>query len=284
MATTTTTTALKFLPERWTPGLLQETTEEEVVGKTFSRPPGGVKKIGQKLHIPKMLAISAQSGAGPYSTSLTYSSNTEEEVTVSPEQSYAAVEIQRSVYLRMDINPDGPYRQMLKYALAEYRDVTCAGLADNLATNVKGSAIASMDKGLLLDAQQALAISAKRRLKPGETLWYIKVHPLQLKNCMGVFDMTADYVRGDAVRPLVSGWMSPVLGANIDESGNVLNTGGIIHNLAYIPEAFVIGFNEESTVLEPQPVELVVRIIATEEFGASEQFDEYAVDMQTGQS
>ena len=284
MATTTTTTALKFLPERWTPGLLQETTEEEVVGKNFSRPPGGVKKIGQKLHIPKMLAISAQSGAGPYSTSLTYSSNTEEEVTVSPEQSYAAVEIQRSVYLRMDLNPDGPYRQMLKYALAEYRDVTCAGLADNLATNVKGSAIASMDKGLLLDAQQALAISAKRRFKPGETLWYIKVHPLQLKNCMGVFDMTADYVRGDAVRPLVSGWMSPVLGANIDESGNVLNTGGIIHNLAYIPEAFVIGFNEESTVLEPQPVELVVRIIATEEFGASEQFDEYAVDMQTGQS
>lgn len=284
MPTTTTTTALKFLPERWTPGLLQETTEEEVVGKNFSRPPGGVKKIGQKLHIPKMLAISAQSGAGPYSTSLTYSSNTEEEVTVSPEQSYAAVEIQRSVYLRMDINPDGPYRQMLKYALAEYRDVTCAGLADNLATNVKGSAIASMDKGLLLDAQQALAISAKRRFKPGETLWYIKVHPLQLKNCMGVFDMTADYVRGDAVRPLVSGWMSPVLGANIDESGNVLNTGGIIHNLAYIPEAFVIGFNEESTVLEPQPVELVVRIIATEEFGASEQFDEYAVDMQTGQS
>ena len=281
---TTTTTALKFLPERWTPGLLQETTEEEVVGKNFSRPPGGVKKIGQKLHIPKMLAISAQSGAGPYSTSLTYSSNTEEEVTVSPEQSYAAVEIQRSVYLRMDLNPDGPYRQMLKYALAEYRDVTCAGLADNLATNVKGSAIASMDKGLLLDAQQALAISAKRRFKPGETLWYIKVHPLQLKNCMGVFDMTADYVRGDAVRPLVSGWMSPVLGANIDESGNVLNTGGIIHNLAYIPEAFVIGFNEESTVLEPQPVELVVRIIATEEFGASEQFDEYAVDMQTGQS
>ena len=281
---TTTTTALKFLPERWTPGLLQETTEEEVVGKNFSRPPGGVKKIGQKLHIPKMLAISAQSGAGPYSTSLTYSSNTEEEVTVSPEQSYAAVEIQRSVYLRMDINPDGPYRQMLKYALAEYRDVTCAGLADNLATNVKGSAIASMDKGLLLDAQQALAISAKRRFKPGETLWYIKVHPLQLKNCMGVFDLTADYVRGDAVRPLVSGWMSPVLGANIDESGNVLNTGGIIHNLAYIPEAFVIGFNEESTVLEPQPVELVVRIIATEEFGASEQFDEYAVDMQTGQS
>lgn len=281
---TTTTTALKFLPERWTPGLLQETTEEEVVGKNFSRPPGGVKKIGQKLHIPKMLAISAQSGAGPYSTSLTYSSNTEEEVTVSPEQSYAAVEIQRSVYLRMDLNPDGPYRQMLKYALAEYRDVTCAGLADNLATNVKGSAIASMDKGLLLDAQQALAISAKRRFKPGETLWYIKVHPLQLKNCMGVFDMTADHVRGDAVRPLVSGWMSPVLGANIDESGNVLNTGGIIHNLAYIPEAFVIGFNEESTVLEPQPVELVVRIIATEEFGASEQFDEYAVDMQTGQS
>lgn len=284
MATTTTTTALKLLPERWSPGLLQETTEEEVVGKNFSRPPGGVRKIGQKLHIPKMLAITAQSGAGPYSTSLTYSSNTEEEVTVSPEQSYAAVEIQRSVYNRMDINPDGPYRTMLKYALAEYRDTVAAALASGLATNVKGSALASIDKGLLLDAQQALAVSAKRMFRPGETPWYIKVHPLQLKNCMSVFDMTADYVRGDSARPLVSGWMSPVLGANIDESGNVLNSGGIIHNLAYLSEAFVTGFNEESTVLDPQPVELVMRIIATEEFGSSEQFDEYAVDIQTGQS
>lgn len=280
--TTTTTTALKLLPELWSPGLLQETTEEEVVGKNFMRAPG--RKIGQKLHIPKMLAIAAQAGAGPYSTGLTYSANTEEEITVSPEQSYAAVEIQRSVYLRMDTSPDGPYRQMLKYALAEYRDVTCAGLADNLATNVKGSALASIDKGLLLDAQQALAISAKRKFKPGETTWFIKVHPLQLKNCMGVFDLTADHVRGDSKSPLISGWMSPVLGANIDESGNVLNTGGIIHNLCYIPEAFVIGFNEESTVLDPQAVELVMRIIATEEFGVSEQFDEYAVDMQTGQN
>lgn len=282
MATTTTTTALKFLPELWTPGLLMETTEEEVVGKNFSRPEGA-RKIGQKLHIPKMLAIAA-TGGGAYGTGLTYTANTEEEVTVSPVTSYAAVEIARAVYNRMNTSPDSPYREMLRNGLAEYRDVYCGALATGLATNIKGSALASIDKGLLLDAQQALVISAKRRFKPGVTPWYIKMHPLQLKNTMSIFDLTADYVRGDSERPLVSGWMSKALGANIDESGNVLNTAGVIHNLAYLSEAFVMAFNEESTVLPAQDIELVSRLIATEEFGASEAFDKFAVDIQTGQN
>lgn len=280
MATVSTTTALKFLPELWTPGLLMETTEEEVVGKNFSRPPGA-RKIGQQLHIPKMLAISA---AAYTSGSPTYTANTEEEVLVNPQISVAAVEIARAVYNRMPSSPDSPYREMLRAGLAEFRDVACASLATGLSVNIKGSALASIDKGLLLDAQQALTISAERRYKPGVTPWYIKIHPLQLKNCMSIFDLTADYVRGDSERPLVSGWMSKVLGANIDESGNVLNSGGIIHNLAYLSEAFVMAFNEESTVLPAQDIELVTRLIATEEFGVAEAFDKFAVDIQTGQN
>ena len=98
---------------------------------------------------------------------------------------------------------------------------------------------------------------------------------------MGIFDLTADYVTGSNGKPLVSGWLSKVLGAVINESGNVYQSGGVTHNLAYLSDAFVIGHNEETTILEPQNFELVVRIIGTEEFGMSEQFDEYAVDIQT---
>ena len=69
--------------------------------------------------------------------------------------------------------------------------------------------------------------------------------------------------------------------AMIEQSGNIYVAAGIAHNLAYIEPAFVVGYNEEPTVLDPQPYELVTRIIATEEFGMSEAFDEYACDMQT---
>ena len=279
MAVTNTTTAAKFLPQSWTDGLIHETTEEEVVGKQFSRPKG-VAKLNNKIHIPKMLRIpgSAYPSGG---TGLTYTAGTQLEVTISPQRSVAAVEIEAPVFSRMNFDPSSDYRMMIKYGLAEYRDQANALLATGLITNVKGSALAIFDKGLMLSTQMALAISAKRAYKPGVTPWYIKVHPSQLQNALSVFDFTAVSVTGDAKSPLMSGWFSQILGANIDESGNVYQAGGITHNLAYLPDAFVTAFNVEAYVLPEQPVELDVRIIGTEEWGSSEQFDEFAADMQT---
>lgn len=274
-----TTTAAKLIPEVWSPGLLEETTEEMVVASNFARPEG-VTKVNGKLHIRKVLRIAA-TGANSSGLSLTYTANTEQEVTATPVWAYTAVEINHAVYTRMDINPDNTYRDMLKYGLAEYIDQYCAQQAASLTTNVKGSALADMDLGLLLDTEQALITSAKRRFKPGVTPWYIVIHPSQIKNTMGVFNLTADYVRGDAEKPLVSGWLSPVLGANIDESGNVYQAGGITHNVAYLKDAFVLAYNEEPLVLDPQPFELVKRIIATTEFGVAIQYDNFAADVQT---
>jgi len=279
MATYTTTTGDKRIPEHWSPGSLMETTEESVVTRNFASLTG-VPKIGKKVHIPKVKRIPAV-GGGAYSTGLTYTANTEEEITVTPVQSYGAVEVQHAFYSRMTGDPVSPLRQMILYGLAEYRDQYGAALATGLTTNVKGSGLADIDKGLLLDAQMALATSAKRAFEIGVTPWFIKIHPSQIKNCMSIFDITADYVTGHNGQPLVNGWFSKVLGAVINESGNVYQSGGITHNLAYLSDAFVIGHNEETRILNPQEYELVVRIIGTEEFGMSEQFDEYAVDIQT---
>jgi len=280
MATVNTTTALKLLPELWSPGLLMETNWAKIVTREFSSPPGGAKKIGQQLHIPKVKRIAA-TGGGSYSTSLTYTANTEEEVTVDPVQVHGAVEIQRAVYNRMNTSPESPYRKMIIRGMAEYLDTYGAALAANLATNVKGSALASVDKGLLLDVMQALATSAQSEFELGKDTWFIKLHTSQIKNAMNQFDLTASNVRGDGTKPMVTGWLSPTLGAEIVASGNVYVSGGIAHNLCYLPTAFVEAFNEEPNIIEPQPYELVVRLIGYGEFGQSEAFDEFAVDMQT---
>lgn len=280
MATTHTTTRADLrIKESWTPGLLYEATEESVVTRNFASLTG-VQKINKKVHIPKVKRIAAV-GGGAYSTGLNYTSNPEEEIVVTPVQSYGAVEIQHAVFSRLDGDPTSAYRKMILAGLAEYRDQYGAALAAGLTVNVKGSALADVDKGLLLSVQQALAASARNAFQIGVTDWFIKLHTSQIANCMGMFDFTADYVRGDSEKPLVSGWLSKALGAVINESGNVYVAGGVTHNMAYLSDAFVMGFNEESTILDPQPYELVVRVIGTEEFGMSEQFDEYAVDIQT---
>ena len=275
----TTTTAAKLIPEIWSQNLLEETTEEMVVATNFAKPEG-VSKINGKLHIRKVLRIAA-TGANASGLGLNYTANTEQEVTATPIWAYAAVEINHAVYTRMDVNPDNTYRDMLKYGLAEYIDQYCAQQAASLVTNVKGSGLADMDLGLFLDAQMALAISSKRRFKVGITPWYIKLHPTQLKNTMSIFNLIADYVRGDGVKPVVSGWLSPVLGANVDETGNVYQAGGVTHNPAFLEDAFVLAYNEEPTVLDPQPFELVKRVIATTEFGTAIQYDNFAVDIQS---
>lgn len=280
MATThTTTTALRLLPEKWAPGMLMESTEEKVVTKQFSRPVG-TRKINQKLHIPKVKRIAA-TGGSTYGTGLTYTANTEEEVTISPIQAYAAVELTRSVYLRMDTSPESIYRKMILKGLAEFEDYYGAQLATGLTTNIKGSALANLDKGLAADVLQALTTTCRGEFVPGQTPWYLKLHNTQVKNLVLITDFTADYARGDSEKPNVSGWVSKALGAIIEQSGNIYVAAGIAHNLAYIEPAFVVGYNEEPTMLDAQPVELVTRLIGTEEFGMSEAFDEYACDMQT---
>lgn len=278
-----TTETATWIPQVWSAGLREEATEEMVIVNDFSDAEGVTKIMGQ-LNIRKIKRQTAQAlnaataGAG---TALVYNQNTEVSVNCTPVWAYAAVELNRAVYNRLDFDPDNPYRDMLKNGLSEYIDQAGGTLASALATNVKGSGAADLDFGLALDAEMALATYAKRFFRPGKTPWYMKIHPSQIKSLMSQFNLIADYVRGDGEKPIHSGWMSKALGANIDETGNVLQSGGITHNLGFIPEAFVIAYNEDMTVLPPQAFELVNRIIATVEFGVVEVFDEFAVDIQT---
>jgi hypothetical protein len=280
-AITPGTELVNWIPQGWTAGLKQEATEEMVIVNDFADPEG-VTKIKGQLNIRKIKKQAATAIASTGTGSgLTFAQNVEAVVSLTPTWIYAAVELNRSAYTRLDFSPDNDYRDMLKYAIAEYIDQAGGVLAASLATNVKGNSLAHLDQGLITDAEQALVISCKRKFKPGVTPWYFKFAPTELKNLIGIFNLTADYVRGDAEKPLVSGWMSKALGAKLDETGNIYVASGITHNLAHINEAFVKAYNEDPTVLPPQDFDLVTKIIATAEFGVGEVFDEYGVDVQT---
>ena len=282
MGVISTTEATNLIPQVWSAGLREDATEEMVIVRDFSVAEGVTKVMGQ-LNVRKIArqAYNTLAASGGSGTSLTYTANTEGVATGTPVWLYGAVEINRAVYNRLDFDPDNPYRDMLKNALGEGVEANGAALWSSITTNQKGSGAADMDQGLALDASMALAISAKRFYRPGQTPWYLKLHPSQIKNLMSQFNLIADYVRGDDENPVVSGWMSKALGANIDETGNIVQAGGVTHNLGFIPEAFVIAYNEEMEVIPPQAFELVNRLIATVEFAVIAVYEKFAVDLQT---
>lgn len=277
----TTSEAAKLLIQTWSATLKPEATEEMKIGLNFSDAEG-VEKFRNQLNIRKIKVINGTTAAANFNgQTLVYTNNTENAVSCTPTWAYAAVEITRAVFNRMEISPANGYRDMIRKALATAIDVACAQLASTLTTNVKGSGASQIDKSLLLDLLQALVTTSRNQFKPGITPVHLTIHPSQLKNLISIIDITADYARGDDVRPLVSGWVSKALGINFNESGNVYQSGGVTHNIAHIDGAFVLAYNEEPTILDPQDFELLVRLIATTEHGEVAVFDEWAADLQT---
>jgi hypothetical protein len=281
MAQTTATTTADLIISGWSAELHEAATEESVVTREFTRATSG--KIHGAFYVRKIGAIGATSlatAAAMGRTSLTATANTEDAIAISPVNAYAAVQIDRQTFNRLDFDPKNPYGRMIKYGLAEYYDQYGAQLAASLSI-AKGSGAADFDKGLLADALQSIATNAKRYFKIGVTPWYLKVHTSQIKNVVTTNDFTASYVRGDAEKPIKSGWVNTALGAQLDESGNVYQSGGITHNLAYIAETFAFAYNEEAIILPPQDDGLTVWVIGNIEFGMSEIEDTFGVDVQT---
>lgn len=278
---TAATEAAALIPKRWNPGLKLEAYEEMIAVKNFSEAEG-VTKLNGQLYFRKIKRINSTamstSGGG---VSLTYSTNTETAPSATPTREYAAIQIENAIFDRMDLDPSNAYRTMIKGGLGTGVDVTGCTLAASLSTNVVGSGAVDLDLALLLEAQGKLIGSSRNKFNPGISPAYLTIHHTQIRYLMGIFNLTADNVRGDGEHPLVTGWMLKGLGMRLNESGNIYQAAGVTHNLLHTDDAFAIAYNREPTILAPQPIEDAIRLIGTVDYGCVELFDEYGCDIQT---
>lgn len=277
------TEAANLLESVWRPEMALAATEEMVVAKNFDDGNDGVEKIANTLYIRKIAAIPAQTlGATGTGQSLTYSTNTEERVAVTPTFAYNGVEIVRNTLTRLiaDAQLRKGYRDQMAAGLATKIDVDAAALAASL-TQVVGGAGEVVSKGLMLDGLTRLATNSKNKWKKGKTKAYFCFHPSQIKHVLDIPEITAANVRGDAQNPNVTGFVWDAWGLMLDESGNVYQAGGVTHNLLHIRDSHILGYNQKPDFLSPQEFELTIRLIAYTEYGVGEVWDEYAVDVQT---
>lgn len=272
------------LEAEWAPTFKLQCNEEARIFPTFDTP-DGVSKIGNLLHISKISRITptAVALATNDGKSLTYTANTENDFTVSPSFAYGAVEITQMAEQRLLRMPNykAGLRKQIVAGLVAKKDADAGLLATSVSTT-KGGIAQNFDKTFLLDGIGTLVENARDMYSPGQGKWaFLHIHPRQLKNILAINEITNAQIRGDAEKPIRTGWVWEAYGLALSESGNVYVTGGVAHNLLHIKESHVYGLNADFGFLPEQKFELVTRVIAFGEYGMAEQWDEYAVDMQT---
>lgn len=278
-AITTSTEAASILKEVWDSQFSLDPTEEAIVAPLVAEPVG-VQKIGKKLHLRKIKAISSQTVTASttlVSDNLTYSTNTEEEIQVTPTAYYAGIELNPDTLNQIidDGNAIAGWRKQMLAALDEVIDTKLLDLAGS-ASLVESSA--SFDDATWRAAVAKLAKNAKRKFRIGKTPYNLILHPDVLAQALNISALKEYQIRGTA-GSATSGSLVTTYGANIEESGLVKNTAGVKYNPLFIQDAWALGWNQKPKMLEPQMDGLVMRFLCYTEFGVAEWFDSSIVSV-----
>ncbi len=273
MANVTTTTAAAVIPEIWE-------AEVEFAAHNHRGFAGRIMEFqfsgpGDVLHIPKIGAISAAAFAGTVS----YTANTETSVDITPDVSYAAVQIDRKADMRAVTSLGNIYQVELGQSLAQYEDEQIAGLYAGLSQSVGGASDFSEANFLL--AIRDLIQGGKNKVLMGETPIWGVFHPAQWDHVLAVANINSASVRGEENGPAKTGTIGLAYGVNIDFSSSV-QVSTTARNMIYTDRAFAIARKQTPTVdVEFDADTLSTKIVASQDFGVAEMNDELGVEYQT---
>lgn len=248
---------------------------EESVFRNIVATPYGVEKFGSTLNLRKINTVTNQSLASsttPIHSNLTYTTNTETDITVASVANYAAVELPRDTLNQVidSANLVTAYRRQMLSALDEAIDTTIANLASGLSQSVTS---ADITDDMLRKGVGLLAKYAKRKFQVGQTASYLVLHPDEIANAMGCDSVKSYLIRGNA-GAAATGDLASTYGIQLRESGLVQTSGGTTAYCPLIlPDAFALAFNEQPHILDVQRDGLLDRYVVYTEYGASEWFD-----------
>jgi hypothetical protein len=278
-AYTSATQAANILREVWDSQFTLDPTEEAIVAPLVAEPVG-VQKIGKKLHLRKIgtmtssvqtIGTPSTSTATLASDNLTYHTNTEQEVTVTPTAYYVGIELNPDMLNQIidDGNAIAGWRKQMLAALDEKIDSTLLALAQSSTYTESGAAL---DDAIWRAAVAKLAKNAKRKFRIGKTPYNIILHPDVLSQALNIPALKEYQIRGNS-GSATSGQLVTTYGANIEESGLVLSDAGTKYNPLFIQDAWCLGWNQKPKMLESQQDGLIMRFLAYTEFGVASWYD-----------
>lgn len=267
------TEAANILKEVWTSQFELDPTEEAVIAPLVSQP-NGTQRIGKKLHLRKIAAATAQTATATttlVADNLTYNTNTEQEVQVTPGGFYSGIELNPDTLEQIvdDGEAIAGWRQQLMAALTEKIDEQLGILAQSASLTEAG---ASFTEALWQAALAKLAKNAKRKFKIGRTPYNLVIHPDKLAQALQISALREYQIRGNQ-GAAVGGSLVTTYGANIEETGKVSVSAGTYYMPLMLKDAWAIGWNQKPKMLSVQEDGLVVRYTAYTSFGVAEWFD-----------
>lgn len=287
MAATGVTAFANGLKEEWAPGFAEAANEERVVTRKWMNGTG-VQRMGKKMWIRK---IEAPGGGNVQTLSGTASARADQlstyqltppsPVFVTPTYYYICPEL--SPALKTQLGPEdgemkAAYRRQFMKALMTKIDTVGAAQIQSLS-NVVGGAV-NVDASLLAAVVQAIAISAKDKFKIGVTKPMLTLTSTQIGAIIQVPNLVQAQIRGEP-GAIKTGWVSDAYNLQIEESGNVYVSAGLAHNPVLLSECQVLAYNEEPNIWDPVQDGMATLLPASMEFGVSELWDEYGIDMKT---
>lgn len=224
---------------------------------------------GGTFHFPQIAAIAATAwGAGG---TITYTANTEAQVTVVPTIVYTAVEIYDDV-LNTTVG-DMPKKYGPPLAEGYYQDVEETILAQHASTITTVGSSAAGYNYLEADywgALEQLHANAKDKAIAGNNIYAI-YHPLQL----GAWGQTQNFVSravlgGSGPGPAQTGVFEMAGGAKVFFTSNVRTLTSAINNLIICKPWLILGRAAKAKI-EMERTELRLRVICSGQYGVKVQ-------------
>lgn len=255
-------------------------TEESVVAGYVAQPIGA-QKIGNKLYLRKIAALSAgkYSGTSGLPQNLTAGGlDVQDYAQTALSYAYAMLELDENAMTR--ILDDGNFRTALKkQMLAAVNTTLDADIFALAATLSHTQSVADLNDATVQAALGDLATYAKGKFRLGETPVTMFIHPSEVKNALAVSTFKEYQIRGTqgaAANGSLNGY-----GISVRESGNVYQNGGNTYNALVLPEAWALGYNIKPSFLPEQQDGIVTRLIVRAEYGVCEWWDELGVAVIT---
>ena len=254
MANITQTTAAKLLNELWA------NTPEYGVNNTR----GFTKSIwdtgstymgtGFKVHIPIISTVAAAAYAG----TVTYTANTETEITATPTVAYSAVQIQEDVLLTAFVDPVKGYGPALSEGLYQKPDIDGLGLYAGFTSNDQTDA-ADFTAGTFHTLVANILANGGDKVALGQLDgWY---HPLKWRPIMGIADFTNAAVRGEDNGPAKTGQLGQAFGVNFNFTKNVA-TSTTLRNVIVSRKSMIL-VRKNVPKLEMERTDLTTKVVAS---------------------
>ena len=254
MAQITQTTALRLLNEVWANSPEYSINPTRGFTKSIWDTGSTYMGTGYKVHIPIIQTVAAAAYAG----SVTYTANTETEITATPTVAYSAVQIQEDVLLTAFVDPVTGYGPALAEGLYQKPDVDGLALFAGFTSNDSTDA-ADFTEATFQGLVSKIIANGGDKVALGQLDgWY---HPLKWDAIMSISNIINAAVRGEDNSAAKTGTIGTAFGVNFNLTANVA-TSTTLRNLIVSKKSMVM-VRKNVPKLEMERTDLTTKVVAS---------------------